>query len=114
LLYGIIAFLPTVILALILIVVLFPDWDWLFSWLVIHNVATFLVYGYDKVISPSPIVRVPERILLLQVLLGAFIGAPFARLVFRHKTQKLSFRLYFWMAEIISIAWVALYYIFTW
>lgn len=114
LLYGIIAFLPAIILTLILIFVLFPDWDWVFSWLVIHNVVTFFVYYYDKKISPSSILRVPERILLWQVLLGAFIGAPFARLVFRHKTQKLSFRLYFWMAEIISIAWVILYYISMW
>jgi len=113
-LYGIIAFLPAIILTLILNLVLFPDWDWVFSWLVIHNVVTFFVYLYDKAISPSSIVRVPERILLLQVLLGAFIGAPFARFIFRHKTQKLSFRLYFWMVEIISIAWVALYYIFIW
>jgi uncharacterized membrane protein YsdA (DUF1294 family) len=109
--YGAIAFLPAIALTLILVHVSPPDWDWLFLWLVVINVVTFFVYGYDKIISPSNTLRVPELILLLEVLLGAFIGAPIARKMFRHKTQKLSFRIRFWVAEIVSITWVALYYL---
>jgi uncharacterized membrane protein YsdA (DUF1294 family) len=113
LLYGIITFLPALILTLILARVVFPNWDLLILWLVIINVITFLVYGYDKLIAPSNMVRVPEFILLLQVVLGAFFGALIARTIFRHKTQKRSFRINFWIAETICIIWVALYLILT-
>ena len=110
-LYGIIAFLPAVILTVIL-ASLFPlRWGWISSWLVANNVVTFFVYGYDKKVSSTRIVRVPERILLLEVLLGAFVGAPLARSIFRHKTQKPSFRRNFYVTEIISITWIALYYL---
>jgi uncharacterized membrane protein YsdA (DUF1294 family) len=108
LLYGLIAFVPP--LALTWFIVSAKGWDWLFTWLIAHNVMTFLVYGYDKLIAPSGVVRVPELILLLEVLTGAFVGAPLACELFRHKTQKLPFRQKLWIAEIISVAWVAVYY----
>jgi uncharacterized membrane protein YsdA (DUF1294 family) len=113
LLYGILTFLPAVILTLILALALPPDSDIILIWLLVINVITFFVYGYDKLISPTQTVRVPELILLMQVLLGAFVLAPIARTVFRHKTQKLSFRVKFWVVEAICIAWVALYFILT-
>ena len=108
-LYGILAFFPAIILTLVVNGIWLTDWDWPFTWLVAQNVVTFLVYGYDKKIAPSNAVRVPEAILLLEVLTGACVGALAARIVFRHKTRKLSFRLEFWAAELFSIALVALY-----
>jgi uncharacterized membrane protein YsdA (DUF1294 family) len=69
------------------------------------------VYGYDKLISPTETVRVPELVLLLAVAAGALVGALLARLVFRHKTRKLSFRFWFWVAAFICVAWVALNYV---
>ena len=108
-LYGILAFFPAIILTLIVNGIWFTDWDWPFTWLVVQNVVTFFVYGYDKKIAPSNAVRVPEVILLLEVLTGACVGALAARIVFRHKTRKLSFRLEFWAAELFSIALVTLY-----
>ncbi len=108
-LYGILAFFPAIILTLVVNGIWLTDWDWPFTWLVVQNVVTFFVYGYDKKIAPSNAVRVPEAILLLEVLTGACVGALVARIVFRHKTRKLSFRLEFWAAELFSIALVALY-----
>ena len=108
LLYGLVAFVPP--LALTWLIASAKGWDWLFTWLVAHNVMTFLIYGYDKLIAPSSIMRVPELILLLEVLAGAFVGAPLACELFRHKTQKLPFRQKLWITEIVSVAWVAVYY----
>jgi len=109
LLYGILTFLPAVILTLILARLL--DSDLILTWLLVINVITFLVYAYDKLISPTETVRVPELVLLMAVAGGAFVGALLARLLFRHKTRKLSFRFWFWMAAFICIAWVALKYV---
>jgi len=114
LLYGAITFLSAIILTLILAVVVFPNWNWVFIWLIVINLITFLVYGYDKLISPTETVRVPEMILVFAVLAGAFVGGLLARMRFRHKTRKLSFRLKFWIAEIICITWVVIYYAFIW
>ena len=107
--YGAIAFLPPI--ALTWFIVSTKRWDLLFTWLVVHNVMTFFIYGYDKLIAPSGIVRVPDSILLLEALMGGFIGAPLACELFRHKTQKLPFRQKFWIAEIVSVAWVVICYI---
>jgi uncharacterized membrane protein YsdA (DUF1294 family) len=112
-LYGIITFLPAIMLTLILARVVFPNSNMLVMWLIVINVIAFFVYGYDKIIAPSGIVRVPEAILLAQVVSGAFVLAPIARLAFRHKTQKVSFRIKFWIAEIVCVAWLALHLILT-
>jgi uncharacterized membrane protein YsdA (DUF1294 family) len=111
LLYGIITFLPAISLTLILATP--SNSEIILVWLLVINVITFFVYGYDKLIAGSDILRVPELILLLQVLSGAFVLAPIARMVFRHKTQKLSFRIKFWIAEIVCITWIVLYLILT-
>jgi uncharacterized membrane protein YsdA (DUF1294 family) len=103
--------LPPIILTLLINSAMPENWEWLFTWLVVQNVMTFLIYGYDKLIAPSGIMRVPDSILLLEVVTGAFVGAPLACELFRHKTQKLPFRQKFWIAEIVSVAWVAIYYL---
>ncbi len=108
-LYGLIAFVPPLVLTWLIVSAM--KWDPLFTWLVIHNIITFLIYGYDKLIAPSGAVRVPESILLFEVLTGGFVGAPLACELFRHKTQKLPFRRKLWIAEIIAVAGVVLYYL---
>ena len=64
---------------------------WLAWWLAL-NVATVLVYGYDKAIAGGTRRRVPERTLLALALFGGSPGALLAMGVFRHKTAKASFR----------------------
>jgi len=64
---------------------------WLAWWLAL-NVATVLVYGYDKAIAGGSRRRVPERTLLALALFGGSPGALLAMGLFRHKTAKASFR----------------------
>lgn len=60
--------------------------------LAVVNVATFVVYGWDKLCAIQRWWRVPEKILLLLALIGGSVGAMAAMAVFRHKTQHLKFR----------------------
>ncbi|QGW66090.1 DUF1294 domain-containing protein [Lysobacter soli] len=65
--------------------------SWLAAWLAL-NVATVLVFAYDKAIAGGTRRRVPERTLLTLALLGGSPGALLAMALFRHKTAKAAFR----------------------
>ena len=64
---------------------------------VAFSVTAFIMYGIDKrrAIRGKP--RVSERTLHILSVCGGWPGAHLARLAFRHKTAKLSFRIVFWM-----------------
>lgn len=64
---------------------------WLAWWLAL-NVATVLLFGYDKAIAGGRRRRIPERTLLGFALIGGSPGALLAMGLFRHKTAKPSFR----------------------
>jgi len=64
---------------------------WVVWWLAL-NLATVLVFGYDKAVAGGKRRRVPERTLLALALLGGSPGALFAMGLFRHKTAKPGFR----------------------
>ncbi len=64
---------------------------WLAWWLSL-NLATVLLFGYDKAIAGGRRRRIPERTLLAFALVGGSPGALLAMRVFRHKTAKVSFR----------------------
>ena len=55
------------------------------------NLATFLVFGWDKLAAADGRSRIPERLLLILAALGGSPGALVARTVFRHKTRKQPF-----------------------
>ncbi|MFT5285912.1 MAG: uncharacterized membrane protein YsdA (DUF1294 family) [Planctomycetota bacterium] len=59
--------------------------------LTVLNVATFILYGWDKFCAIRGWRRVPERTLLGMALLGSAIGAWLGCFVFRHKVSKPSF-----------------------
>lgn len=86
-------------------------WPWLVSYLVGINCATFLGYGYDKMASRRKLSRVPENTLHLLAFAGGTPSAFLAQGVFRHKTQKSSFRTAFWLlaaaqaAIVVGILW---------
>ena len=61
-------------------------------YLLVVTVATFAVYGWDKLCAKRGMWRVPEKILLLLALLGGSVGAMAAMAIFRHKTMHLKFR----------------------
>lgn len=75
---------------------LHPVW----MWLLLANLLTFLIYGGDKLAARKGWRRVPEATLLLFGALGGWLGALAAQQLFRHKTQKQPFKIWF----ILSVA----------
>lgn len=64
-----------------------------FMWcFVIINIATFLLYGWDKYCSIKHRCRVPERTLLVMAMIGGSPGALCGMMAFRHKTLHLKFK----------------------
>jgi uncharacterized membrane protein YsdA (DUF1294 family)/cold shock CspA family protein len=82
----------------------------LLAYLVAINVTTFLLYGYDKSISSTGRLRVPEWNLHGVALLGGSPAGLASQQFFRHKTLKGSFQLLYWL--IVMIQGVALYLLF--
>lgn len=56
------------------------------------NVATFILYGLDKLLAVTQSRRIPERTLQFTAFLAGSPGALLAMKVFRHKTSKTSFQ----------------------
>ena len=70
------------------------------------NLATFLVFGWDKLAAVRGRPRIPERLLLVLAALGGSPGALVARPVFRHKTRKQPFC--GWLTLIVFVQVVAI------
>jgi uncharacterized membrane protein YsdA (DUF1294 family) len=68
------------------------------------NLATILLYGYDKAVAGGTKLRVPEKVLHLLALLGGSPGALLGRSMFRHKTAKASFSTVFWLIILLQLA----------
>lgn len=82
--------------------------SWLWPYLIGINLATFLLYGYDKSIAGGTSTRVPERVLHGAELAGGTPAAFVAQRLFHHKTQKSSFQVRFWIIVGIQVAVVGL------
>ena len=80
---------------------------------VLLNVATLAVFGFDKWRSRGDGRRVPERVLLWLVFLGGWPGAWLAMGWFRHKTRKQPFRLYAIAWTLLSPFWLLVWWSFT-
>ena len=68
--------------------------DFMLSWrflatgyLILINLATFLLFGVDKRRARRQQWRIPEATLLTVAVLGGSIGAILAMQIFRHKTK---------------------------
>ena len=68
------------------------------------SLVTFVAYRFDKRRAQKGGRRVPEKTLHLMALLGGWPGALAGQRVFRHKTQKLSFRTVFWLCVTLHLA----------
>ena len=68
------------------------------------SIVTFLIYGFDKHRAANGNRRVPERTLHILALLGGWPGALLAQPLFRHKTQKMSFLIVFWILVVLHVA----------
>jgi uncharacterized membrane protein YsdA (DUF1294 family)/cold shock CspA family protein len=82
--------------------------SWPAAWLVVINVVTFAVYGWDKHQARVAGFRIPEMTLHALALIGGSPGALAGQRFFHHKTRKKVFQLIFWttvLAHIIISAW---------
>ena len=61
--------------------------------IIIINVFTFLLFGFDKARARNKGFRVPEIILILFSLFFGGVGALLGMVVFNHKTSKTAFRI---------------------
>ena len=64
---------------------------YLMYYLIVINIAAWLMYGLDKWKAKSGAWRISERALLLAALAGGSVGALAGMMLFRHKTRKAKF-----------------------
>ena len=77
-------------------------------YLIFINFITFLIFGLDKWLAQHNKWRISEQKLLGFCFAGGIIGGILGMLVFRHKTQKTSFKLAIGAILILQI--IALYF----
>ena len=83
----------------------------------VMSVATFIAYWLDKRQAGNGGRRVSEQTLHLMAFLGGWPGALIGQQQLRHKTQKASFRIVFWLllflhvAIVAVVAWTLLHYV---
>ena len=80
------------------------------AWFIAINAVALVTYAYDKSIAGSGATRVPERILLLLVVLGGWIGGLIGIVRGRHKTLHTEFQFRFVICTVISIGLGMMYY----
>ena len=68
-------------------------WWVLLIYLVIINLATFLLYGIDKRRAKKNKWRISEKTLFILAAVGGSVGALLGMTKFRHKTQNWRFKL---------------------
>ena len=72
-------------------------WGWPWAYLAAVNAVVVGLYGLDKHRARFGGLRVPEKVLHGVALAGGTPGAFASQRLFRHKTVKGSFRLWFWI-----------------
>jgi uncharacterized membrane protein YsdA (DUF1294 family) len=73
------------------------------------SVITFIAYALDKSKARRGVWRTPESTLHLFALMGGWPGAAIAQQTLRHKSQKSSFRVRFWLTVIVNcglLGWI--------
>ncbi|MDD2829581.1 MAG: DUF1294 domain-containing protein [Sulfuricurvum sp.] len=71
--------------------------------LIIFNLITFAIFGFDKFLARTNRQRISEKTFLMLAIIGGSVGAVFAQKIFRHKTRK--FKYLFWV--ILSIQFIS-------
>ena len=96
-----------IVLIVVLPLTLWLQWSWLWAWLTGINVATFVLYGYDKAVAGGGR-RVPETVLHGAELLGGTPAAFVAQRLFHHKTVKGSYQRRFWLIVAVQVVVVGI------
>jgi uncharacterized membrane protein YsdA (DUF1294 family) len=72
------------------------------------NVATFFLFGVDKLFSQAGFMRIPEVILYAATVPGA-VGTLTAMQLFRHKTRKVAFQFVVYFLVLVEVGLVVWY-----
>jgi len=72
--------------------------------LVVWNVVVMLLYGFDKLKAAKSARRISESTLITCAFLAGSVGALAGMSVFRHKTQKMKFKVLVPIALVLHIA----------
>ncbi|MDO5443293.1 MAG: DUF1294 domain-containing protein [Bacteroidia bacterium] len=64
---------------------------WIIWTLLAVNLATFIIYGWDKLCAKKDWWRIPEKVLLGFAFIGGSLGALLGMRVFHHKTKHKKF-----------------------
>jgi uncharacterized membrane protein YsdA (DUF1294 family) len=81
---------------------------------VVGSLVAIVAYGMDKRRAVRDKPRISERTLHLMSMVGGWPGAHWGRIVFRHKTQKMSFRIVFWIIVAVHLAIIVYGVFFGW
>jgi uncharacterized membrane protein YsdA (DUF1294 family) len=86
-----------VVLGTLVVASLFHAVPWWFTGLYLGmSLIAFVAYGLDKSKARRGVWRTPEATLHLLEAFGGWPGALMAQRIFRHKTSKVSFQVFFW------------------
>jgi uncharacterized membrane protein YsdA (DUF1294 family) len=69
----------------------------------VASVSSLIAYGIDKSAAGTNRRRVRESTLHWLAVFGGWPGAMLAQRLFRHKTQKRSFRRIFWLTVVVNV-----------
>jgi uncharacterized membrane protein YsdA (DUF1294 family) len=72
------------------------------------SMLTFLIWGWDKSAAMHERGRIPERTLLMMILLGGAAGGALGMSFFHHKTRKPLFRPVLWAAGVLQLMFLLL------
>ncbi|MFT5837324.1 MAG: uncharacterized membrane protein YsdA (DUF1294 family) [Candidatus Azotimanducaceae bacterium] len=85
-------------------------WQFILTYGLLISITTFGSYWQDKRRAQKDLWRIPEKSLHTFELLGGWLAAYVAQLVFRHKTSKRSYRIVFWgivgLHQFLALEWI--------
>lgn len=85
--------------------------NFIYKYLIIINIITFVVYAVDKYKAINNHKRISELTLFLLGFIGGPLGAFLAMFLFRHKTRKLRF---YFLNILYIVIWILLLWRFLW
>ena len=74
------------------------------GWYAVLGLVTYLMYAKDKAAAQRNEWRTPESTLHLLSVLGGWVGAMVAQTYLRHKSQKVDFRMTYYLTVLINLA----------